>query len=54
MLGYIGVAFCGVAFGVLLASLFANKSPQERQKDDEEQIEYLRKLAEKEKENEDK
>lgn len=54
MLGYIGVGFCGVALGILLASLFANKSLQDRQRDDEEQAEYLRKLAEKEKENEDK
>lgn len=54
MWGYIGVWFFGVSVGILLASLFPNKSPQERQKDDDEQIEYLRKLAEKEKGNEDK
>ncbi len=52
--GYIGVGFVGVLLGFLFASMFGNKSPEDRKRDDEEQAEYMKKLAEMKKFNEDK
>ena len=52
--GYIGVGFAGVLLGFVLASLVGNKSPEERRRDDDEQAECMRKLAERKKYNEDK
>lgn len=47
--GYILTGLGGVFIGVIFSGLFI-KSPSEKRKDDEEQIEYLRKLEEKKKE----
>lgn len=44
--GYILTGLGGIFLGFIFSGLFS-KSPSEKQKDDEEQIEYLRKLAEK-------
>ena len=47
--GYILTGLGGIFLGFIFSGLFL-KSPLEKQKDDEEQIEYLRKLGEKKKE----
>lgn len=47
MWGYIAVGFVGVLLGFMLASLFGNKSPEERKRDDDEQEDYMKQLYEK-------
>ncbi len=47
MWGYIAVGLGGVLLGFLFASLFGNKSPEERKRDDAEQEDYLKQLYEK-------
>jgi len=46
MWGYIAIGLCGVLLGLLLASLFGTKSPEERKRDDDEQENYLKQLYE--------
>ena len=47
MWGYIAVGLGGVLLGFLFASLFGNKSLEERKRDDDEQEEYMKQLYEK-------
>ena len=47
MWGYIAVGLGGVLVGFLFASLFGTKSPEERERDDAEQEEYMKQLYEK-------
>lgn len=54
MWGYIGCVFAGVIMGFIIAGLVSNKSPEERRRDDDEQAECMKKLAERMKSNESK